>query len=159
MALYMENSKDISFLTLSGRVCKNRTILSASIPCQLNKDLTLFARIHSIVRFNIQNKLLPTKNTLFFQSDLFNRVVITESEEKENFIMILKVQCPQPICKRYKKCLCKPKSKICSPRQKYHKVIRRKFFRVSVIVYSKLKRKDFNHFDIQVTLQFIRKKK
>lgn len=149
------------YLTLSGRVCKNRTILSASLPYQSNQNLTLFAKISSVVRSNIQNKLLPTKNKLFFQSDLFNRVTITETEEKENFIAILNIQCFQTICKKYKKCLCKPKSSVpvLLRHQKYRKVIRKKFCKVSVIVYSKLKQKDFNHFDIHVTLKFVNKKK
>lgn len=152
----------LKYLTLSGRVCTKQTILSACIPCQKNSDLKLFAKIHSVVRSNIEDKILPTQNKLFFQSDLFNRLVITRNNDKQNFIRILNIKCHMPICKRYKKCLCKPQSskvKVFSLRHKYYKIIRKKFCKVSLIIISDLKETDFNHFDISVTLKFCKMKK
>lgn len=161
MALY-KHGRFLKYLTFRGRVCTSKTIITVSVPCEKNKDLSLFARIHSVVRSNIEDKVLPPKHQLFFQSDLFNRLVITEDQERHKFIGILNIECFKPICKKYKKCVCRPKSskiKVFSPRHKYQKIIQKKFCEVSLIIHSNLTSNEFNHFDISVTLEFCKTKK
>jgi hypothetical protein len=140
--------------TLKGRVSSNVTVLSVSVPRQFNKDLNLYGRVHSIVLKNFGNIVLPTTHEVWIQADLFNRAVITATEERPRFLKKIrfKSHCnfKRRICRKFKTCVCSPNKKLICKKGGYQKVIRKSFSTVSIIIYTNR----IAAFDIQVTLKF-----
>lgn len=166
-ALY-RSYNSIKYLIICERIKKKRTIFTTEIPIVDNSKLDLYCKVRSVELVNYRHnkdQLEEKRNKFLLQTDICNRLQISkDNNDIETVLCKVKTNRRQRICKRFKRCVCKKNSglrfaKPCHQIQFYPKlkVIRKKLDSVSLIVHSKLKPTEFNHFDLLVVLEFSRK--
>lgn len=153
----------IKYLIICERIKKKHTILTKEIPIVDNPKLDLYCKVRTVEFLNYRHnkdQLEEKPNKFLLQTDICNRLQITKDNNDIRTVLCKVKTNRQGICKRFKKCVCKKNSSFRCRQILFYpklKVIKKKFDSVSLIVHSKLKPTEFNHFDLLVVLEFSRK--